>query len=103
MVHTPAQCVNLAHVRERMCVGLRTTYQPPINHPHNASPGTLWVDTAQRRYAPAKGDPVVGVITERYAENYHVHIHAAFPAQLPALAFEGATRRNKPNLQVHHY
>lgn len=74
------------------CVLLLHKPTPPL--------GTLWVDTAQRRYVPARGDPVVGVITERYTENYHVHVHAAFPAQLSALAFEGATRRNKPNLQV---
>lgn len=31
-------------------------------------------------------------------QNFLVDIGAPFPAQLPMLSFEGATRRNRPNL-----
>jgi hypothetical protein len=31
-------------------------------------------------------------------QNFVVNIGAPFPAQLPMLSFEGATRRNRPNL-----
>lgn len=74
----------------------------PVNNAYvtPTNPGTLWIDTARRRYIPARGDPVVGIITERYADTYHVHINATFVAQLPVLAFDGATRRNRPNLNV---
>lgn len=34
------------------------------------------------------------------AENYGVDIGAPFRALLPVLAFEGATKRNRPQLQV---
>lgn len=34
------------------------------------------------------------------AENYAVDIGAPFRALLPVLAFEGATKRNRPHLQV---
>lgn len=33
-------------------------------------------------------------------QNFLVDIGAPFPAQLPMLAFEGATRRNRPNLNA---
>ncbi|KAH6569458.1 hypothetical protein BASA62_004829 [Batrachochytrium salamandrivorans] len=33
-------------------------------------------------------------------ENYRVDIGSPHPASLPVLAFEGATKRNKPNLDV---
>jgi exosome complex component RRP40 len=45
-------------------------------------------------------DMVLGVVTERHAENAKVDVGSAVPAVLPMLAFEGATRKNRPNLQV---
>ena len=49
---------------------------------------------------PATGELVVGVIIARHAEGYRVDIGAAQMATLDALAFEGATKRSKPNLKV---
>ena len=43
---------------------------------------------------------MIGVIEEKHGENYVVNIGAPSSALLPVLAFEGATRRNRPNLQV---
>ncbi len=37
-------------------------------------------------------------MTERHAEHFNVDIGGPFQAILPALSFEGATRRNKPDL-----
>lgn len=62
--------------------------------------GKLWVDNSQRRFAPAVDDLVVGTVLEAHAESYRVDIGTSQPALLPALAFEGATKRNKPNLPV---
>lgn len=62
--------------------------------------GKLWVEGRQRRYIPAAGDSVVGVIREKHSENFDVDVNGPFKALLPVLAFEGATRRNRPNLQV---
>ena len=45
-------------------------------------------------------DPVLGVITHKMMEFYRVDIGSAHTAVLPALAFENATKRNKPNLNV---
>ena len=45
-------------------------------------------------------ESVIGAILEKHGENYVVDIGGPFSAALPVLAFEGATRRNRPNLQV---
>ena len=52
------------------------------------------------QYVPMKGDRVMGVITKTSGKSYRVDIGSAVSASLPELAFEGATKRNKPNLQV---
>jgi len=42
----------------------------------------------------------VGVVIARSGDGYRVNIGAAHMANLDGLAFEGATKRNKPNLKV---
>ena len=41
---------------------------------------------------------MVGRVLERHSENFVVDIGGPFPAVLDVLAFEGATRRNRPKL-----
>lgn len=60
----------------------------------------VWVSSNQRRYEPNVGDAVVAVVTDRHAEEYRVDMAGTDTATLPALAFEGATKRNKPALVV---
>ncbi|KAJ1645884.1 exosome non-catalytic core subunit rrp40 [Coemansia erecta] len=68
---------------------------------HSSSDGSqYWVVSNKRRYVAAEGEPVVGVVVARHAEGYRVDIGSAHDALLPLLAFEGATKRNKPNLAV---
>lgn len=73
------------------------------------SPGVLkhatkgnkwWIDRRASRYSPAAQESVIGYITHRSQDMYRVDIGSAHPATLDALAFEGATKRNKPNLKV---
>ncbi|KAL8277041.1 hypothetical protein RQP46_010575 [Phenoliferia psychrophenolica] len=59
-----------------------------------------WVEGAARRYIPHPPEPVIGIIIARHAEGYRVDIGSAQAASLDALAFEGATKRSKPNLKV---
>ena len=49
---------------------------------------------------PAVEDAVIGIIVDRHADGYKVDIGAAQLASLPALAFEGATKRNRATLEV---
>ena len=52
------------------------------------------------KYIPAAQESVIGVITQKIGEGYRVDIGSAHFASLDSLAFEGATKRNKPNLKV---
>ena len=45
------------------------------------------------------GDQVVGIIEEKLSEYYRVNIFSGSAALLGRLAFEGATKRNKPELK----
>jgi len=62
--------------------------------------GRVGVNSRSKRYIPSVDDLVVGIVVEAHAENYRLDIGSTQPAVLPALAFEGATKRNKPNLAV---
>ncbi|WWD18380.1 hypothetical protein CI109_102830 [Kwoniella shandongensis] len=60
----------------------------------------IWVEGNSKRYIPAQKDMVLGTIIARHAEGYRVDLGSAQMASLEALAFEGATKRSKPNLKV---
>lgn len=60
----------------------------------------VWVNNSQKMYLPRFEDVVVGTIIEKHGESYKIDIGTTHPAVLPSTAFEGATRRNKPNIQV---
>ena len=52
------------------------------------------------QYVAQMGDNVIGVVVDKHAESYKVDIGTHLPALLPVLAFEGATKRNRPQLQI---
>ena len=52
------------------------------------------------QYVPQVEDMVIGRVEDKHSENVKVDLGGAAPATLPMLAFEGATRKNRPNLQV---
>ncbi|KAJ8080477.1 exosome non-catalytic core subunit rrp40 [Marasmius tenuissimus] len=66
----------------------------------SANKSRWWIESNSRRYVPAAQEPVIGVVTQRQGEGYRVDIGSAHYANLDGLAFEGATKRNKPNLKV---
>ncbi|KAG7383290.1 Exosome component 3 [Phytophthora pseudosyringae] len=78
-----------------------------------------WVEFNHKRYVASIDDGVIGIVTDRNAEFYRVNIGAAqslftheantsnsvaFPhsasATLGSLAFDGATKRNRPSLRL---
>jgi exosome complex component RRP40 len=67
---------------------------------HDTRRSKIWVSGNQRRYEPVLDDAVIAVVTDRHAEEYRIDIAGTDTAMLPALAFEGATKRNKPALIV---
>ena len=87
------------------------------------APDRFFVRSSARRYCPSVGDTVVGVVLDRAAQAagtsdvsggcggsgggggapelaYRVRLHATGLALLPHLAFDGASKRNKPALAV---
>jgi len=66
----------------------------------HTNPNLYWVDYHQKRYVPVKNDHVIGVITGRLGDFYKVDIGAADNAVLNNLSFEGASKRNLPNLNT---
>jgi len=60
----------------------------------------VMVENLRKRYIPREGDFVVGIVTHRSSEIYRVDIRAPCTALLPSLAFNAATRRNKPAIEV---
>ena len=62
------------------------------------APSRFWLASGMRRYTAAVGDSVVGVVVDRGPEAYRVSLRGAAAAALPRLAFDGASKRNKPSL-----
>ncbi|OQR69898.1 exosome complex component RRP40-like [Tropilaelaps mercedesae] len=66
---------------------------------HFKKPNTYWLESHVKKYWPARGDCVVGCILQKVGDNFRVNIWGPEPATLSAFAFEGATKRNRPNLK----
>jgi len=59
-----------------------------------------WMEGSQKRYIPNVEDVLIGIVVDRRYEMFIVDVGGPTFASLPILAFEGATRRNTPNLQI---
>ncbi|KAJ8700078.1 exosome non-catalytic core subunit rrp40, variant 3 [Pleurotus ostreatus] len=79
-------------------LGIISTKAGTLHHSTNQS--KWWIENNSRRYVPAQQESVIGVIILRSGEGFRVDIGSAHTASLDGLAFEGATKRNKPNLKV---
>lgn len=60
----------------------------------------FWIDSHQKRYVAARGECVIGIVRMKGSNHVRVDINSAELASLSLLAFEGANKRNKPNLNV---
>ncbi|XP_011883324.1 PREDICTED: exosome complex component RRP40 [Vollenhovia emeryi] len=63
-------------------------------------PAVYYVDSYQKRYIPNRGETVIGIVTQKSSDIYKVDIGASEQATLSYLAFEGATKKNRPDVQV---
>ncbi|KAI9573609.1 hypothetical protein HD554DRAFT_2202276 [Boletus coccyginus] len=110
----PGELVPAQHVNLKLGPGLRqlsahrvpSNTQPIISTRAWPASTTLqitvdggWTAT-HRRYVPAAQESVIGVVHGRSGEGWRVDIGSAHSALLDGLAFEGATKRSKPNLKV---
>ncbi|CAG9818553.1 unnamed protein product [Phaedon cochleariae] len=63
-------------------------------------PNTYWIEGNRKHYVPKKGDLVVGVVVKKAGDILRTDIGSAEFASLSMLAFEGATKKLKPDVQV---
>ena len=63
------------------------------------APVTYYVESNRKRYFPRTDDQVVGIIEDRGGDFYKVNIFSGSSALLSRLAFEGASKRNRPELK----
>ena len=87
--------LSVDNVQKRVRAHTHPPLQPVTLYPH---PSLLPPPSPQ--YLPAAEDLVIGLVCEKHSESYKVDIGGPELATLPALAFEGATKRNKPNIPV---
>ncbi|KAM4053773.1 exosome complex component RRP40 [Anomaloglossus baeobatrachus] len=63
-------------------------------------PAVYWVESHQKRYVPVKGDHVIGIVTMKSGDIFRLDVAGSDQASLSFLAFEGATKKNRPNVKV---
>ncbi|XP_066591861.1 exosome complex component RRP40 [Prorops nasuta] len=63
-------------------------------------PSIFYVDSYQKRYVPVRGENVIGIVTQKGGDIFKVDIGTSEQASLPFLAFEGATKKNRPDIEV---
>ncbi|XP_045772491.1 exosome complex component RRP40 [Maniola jurtina] len=64
------------------------------------NPGTYWIDSYQKRYVPSRGENIIGVVTQKAGDIFRVDVGGSSTAALSYLSFEGATKKNRPEIQV---
>lgn len=63
------------------------------------APNTYWIDSYQKRYIPSRGENVIGVVMQKAGDLFRVDVGSSCPASLSYLSFEGATKKNRPDVQ----
>ncbi len=63
------------------------------------APTSYWVETNRKRYFPKADDQIVGLIEQVAGDFYTVNIFSGTNCILNRQSFEGATKRNKPELK----
>lgn len=97
--HTPDAPATLSCIHTGALGHIETRPRAERNGP--AAPVQGWyVESSRRRYVPTVGDRVIAQVTNRGSEAYTLTLFSAHHAMLPVLAFEGASRRNRPNIEI---
>ncbi|KAF7299015.1 hypothetical protein MIND_00849800 [Mycena indigotica] len=102
----PGQIVPAQHVNLKLGPGLLQTASSSIiatragSLHHSTNRSKWWIENNSRRYVPAAQESVIGVIVQKAGEGFRVDIGSAHSASLDGLAFEGVTKRSKPNLKI---
>lgn len=101
-------CEEICAVGEKSRVIIGPGLQKEIDHVYvtkagvlkKKKPNTFWVDNYQKRYIPARGENVIGIVVQKAGDIYRVEIGSSMTAALSYLSFEGATKKNRPDVQI---
>ncbi|CAK1580637.1 unnamed protein product [Parnassius mnemosyne] len=101
-------CEEISAVGEKAKVIIGPGLQKEIDHVYvtkagilkKRNPNTYWVDNYQKRYIPARGENVIGVVVQKAGDIFRVDVGSSITAALSYLSFEGATKKNKPDVQI---
>lgn len=63
-------------------------------------PNIYWVEHKKQRYFPMEEDTVIGIVTKSFSERYVLDLNATHNGTLATVAFDGATKRSRPNLEI---
>lgn len=63
-------------------------------------PNVYWINTQQKRYIPKVGETVVGVVVAKRGDILKIDIEGSELASLSIYSFEGATKKQKPDVQI---
>ena len=85
---------------KQICEAIQVTRAGVLQSFSKSDTPKVWVQNNQKKYIPRIDDRVIGVIIQRTSFYYKVDINAPMIAILDCLEFEGATKRNKPELKV---
>lgn len=99
---------NSSDPSRKLKLGPGLTHTPPskitttLSGPLQVDPrkNALWIEHATGRYIPHPSDVIIATVRHSAADYYHCSItpHTSL-ALLPHLAFEGATKKTRPQLQ----
>lgn len=64
------------------------------------SPNIYWVESNEKRYSPKRGDFVVGIVIKKAGDMLKVDIGTSEHASLSMMSFEGATKKQKVDVNV---
>ncbi|KAG0670204.1 exosome non-catalytic core subunit rrp40 [Maudiozyma exigua] len=72
-----------------------------LNTSNSKKGQTIYVEYDSKRYTPAVGDLVVGIITGSFADSYRVSLaNFSTPVSLSYMAFPNASKKNRPTLVI---
>lgn len=64
------------------------------------NPNTYWIDSHQKRYVPSRGENVIGIVVQKAGDIFRVDVGGSCSASLSYLSFEGATKKNRPDVAI---
>jgi exosome complex component RRP40 len=79
---------------------IQSTLTSTIAGPFRQDGERIWISESRKRYLPQIGDVVIGIVTDVLGETYQVDIGGPRLATLDSLAFDGASKRNAPDLII---